>query len=188
MPTITIWKNGRGDLCKHVIKSYEPESGNHTGKQERKRLQQAFAARCGGVYNSGGAWYRIRNDGPPNEKIWVTGFPNEGFMQYVIKYAPKKDKKGEDYVIPSDDLDEVFSAAAAATSPEGLRRAEEERQRLEQERREREAQEEEARKLRQEERMKELIARNALLLKAEYAEEEAWWLENSSGRMAFLGF
>ena len=103
----------------------------------------------------------------------------------MIKYA---NKRGENYVIPSEELDEVFSAAAAATSPEGLRRAEEERQRLEQERREREAQEKKAWELRQEERLKVLNAQYKLQLKAEYAEEEAWWLENSSGRMAFLGF
>jgi len=174
----TYYTNGRGEVCARVHKGYEPESRKHTGKQERKRLQQAFAARCGGVYKSGGGWYRIRNDGTPDEKIWVTGFPDEYFMNWVIKYA---NKRGRDYLIPSEELDEVFTAAAAATSPEGRRRAEEER-------REREAQEEEARKLRQEERLKEINAQYELRLKSEYAEEEAWWLENSSGCMAFLGF
>lgn len=178
MPTVTFWKNGRGELCKSVHKNYEPESGQHTGKQERKRLQQHFASKCGGVHNSGGAWFLDRDDGKPDQKIWVTGFPDEDIMDWVINYA---NKKGRDYVIPSEELYGVFAAAEEATSPEGLRRAEEER-------REREAQEEEARKLRQEERLKELNAQYELELKAEYAEEEAWWLENSSGRMAFLGF
>ena len=121
----------------------------------------------------------------PMKKIWVTGFPDEDIMDWVIEYAKQT---GRDYVIPSEEIDGVFAAAEEATSPEGLMRAEEERQRLEQERREREAQEEEARKLRQEERLKVLNAEYELELKAEYAEEEAWWLENSSGRMAFLGF
>lgn len=183
--TIFFWTNTKGELCTRERKNREPKSGQHTGKQARKRLQQAFAARCGGVYSSGGKWFLHRNDGKPDEKIWVTGFPDEDIMDWVINYAKKT---GKDYVIPSEELDEVFSAAAAATSPEGLRRAEEERQRLEQERREREAQEEEARKLRQEERQKVLNAQYELRLKAEYAKEEAWWLENSSGRMAFLGF
>ena len=99
-------------------------------------------------------------------------------MDWVINYA---EKTGRDYVIPSEELDGVFAAAEEATSPEGLRRAEEER-------REREAQEKKAWELRQEERLKVLNAQYKLQLKAEYAEEEAWWLENSSGRMAFLGF
>jgi hypothetical protein len=185
MPTTSFWTNGRGQVCIRVYKSYEPLSGQHTGKQARKRLQQNFAAKCGGVYSSCGEWFLHRNDGKPDEKIWVTGFPDEDIMDWVINYA---DENGQNYVIPSEELDEVFRAAAAATSPEGRRLAEQERQRLEQERREREAQEKEAMRLRQEERLKELIARNALLLKEEYAEEEAWWLENSSGRMDFLGF
>ena len=185
MPTTSFWTNGRGQVCKRVHKSYEARSGQHTGKQARKRLQQAYAAKCGGVYRSGGEWFLDRNDGKPDEKIWATGFPDEGIMIWVINYA---EKKGRDYVIPIEELDGVFAAAEEATSPEGLRRAEEERQRLEQERREREAQEEEARKLIQEERLKVLNAQYELRLKTEYAEEEAWWLENSSGRMAFLGF
>jgi hypothetical protein len=185
MPTITLWTNGRGELCKHVTKSYDPESGQHTGKQERKRLQQAFSARCGGVYSSGGAWYRERNDVTPDEKIWVTGFPDEDFMKYVISYA---DKNGQNYVIPCKELDEVFRAAAAATSPEGRRLAEQERQRLEQERLEREAREKEAMRLKQEELLKERNAQYELRLKKEYAEEEAWWLENSSRLMDLLSF
>jgi len=161
-----------------VHKGNEPESGQHTGKQERKRLQQKFAGICGGVYNSNGAWFRDRNNGKPDEKIWVTGFPNSIFMDWVIAYA---ENKGRDYVIPSEELDEVFAAAEEATSPEGLRRAEKER-------REREAQEEEARKLKHEAHLKEMNAQYELRLKAEYAEEEAWWLENSSRLMDFLGF
>ena len=106
-------------------------------------------------------------------------------MDWVINYA---EKTGRDYVIPSEELDGVFAAAEEATSPEGLRLAKEERQRLEQERLEREAQEKKAWELSQEERLKALNAQYKLQLKAEYAEEEAWWLENSSGRMAFLGF
>ena len=185
MPTTSFWTNGRGQVCKSVHKSYEPKSGQHSGKQARKRLQQKFAAKCGGVYSSGGEWFLHRNDGKPDEKIWVTGFPDEYIMDWVIKYT---EKKGRYYVIPSEELDGVFAAAEEATSPEGLRRAEEERQRLEQERREREAQEKKAWELRQEERLKVLNAQYELRLKTEYAEEEAWWLENSSGRMAFLGF
>lgn len=185
MPTTTYYTSGSGYLCTRVYKSHEPLSGQHTGKQARKRLQQAFAARCGGVRNSGGEWYRIRNDGTPDKKIWVTGFPDEDFMNWVIDYA---EKTSRDYVIPSEELDGVFAAAKVATSPEGLRRAEEERQRLEQERQEREAQEKKARELIREENMKGWNAQYELQLKAEYAEEEAWWLENSSGRMAFLDF
>ncbi len=181
----TFYTNSEGYLCKHQHKSREPESGNHTGKQERKRRQQAFAARCGGVYNSGGAWYRERNDGTLPEKIWVTGFPDEDFMEHVISYA---NKRGRDYLIPSEELDEVFRAAAAATSPEGRRLAEQERQRLEQERLEREAREKEAMRLKQEELLKERNAQYELRLKKEYAEEEAWWLENSSRLMDLLGF
>ncbi len=185
MPIVYVWTNGRGQVCKRVHQSYEPLSGQHTGKQERKRIQQAFAAKCGGVYYSGGAWFRHRNNGKPDEKIWVTGFPDEDIMVWVIKYA---NQRGRDYVIPSEELDGVFAAAEEATSPEGLRRAEEERQRLEQECRKREAQKEEARKLIQEERLRVRNAQYELELKAEYAKEEAWWLENSSRLMAFLCF
>lgn len=178
MPIVNLWINGHGKVCKRVHKSYEPLSGQHTGKQARKRKQQLFASKCGGVYNSGGAWFLYRNDGTPDEKIWVTGFPDEDIMDWMCNYAKQK---GRDYVIPSEEFDGVFAAAEEATSPEGLRRAE-------QESREREAQEEEARKLRQEERLKVLNSQYELELKAEYAEEEAWWLENSSRLMAFLGF
>ena len=185
MPIVYLWTNGRGQVCKRVHNNCEPQSGLHTGKQELKRKQQLFVSKCRGVYCSRGQWFRHRNNGKPDEKIWVTGFPDEDIMVWVIKYA---NQRGRYYVIPSEELDGVFAAAEEATSHEGLRRAEEERQRLEQERREREAQEEEARKLIQEERLRVRNAQYELELKAEYAEEEAWWLENSSGRMAFLGF
>ena len=178
MPIVTHWINGRGQVCKCVTKGYEPQSGQYTGKQERKRFQQHFASKCGGVYNSHGAWFLDRNNGKPDEKIWVTGFPDEDIMRWVIEYA---NQKGKDYVIPSEELDGVFAAAEEATSPEGLRRAEEER-------RQREAQEEEARKIRHEEYLKQLNAEYKLELKAKDAEEEAWWLENSSRLMDFLGF
>jgi hypothetical protein len=185
MPVFLPWSNHRGRLCWHVRKSFEPQSGLYTGKQACKRFQRAFAARCGGVYNSGGKWFLNRNDGKPHEQIWVTDFPNGLFMKCVIDLA---NEYGENYVISAEDIDEVFTAAAEATSPEGLRRAEEERQRLEKERIEMEAEEEKQRELRREENRRREKERYEKRIKDEDAEEEAWWLEYSSGRMAFLGF
>jgi hypothetical protein len=185
MPVFIPWTNHRGQLCWIVRKENQPLSGQHTGKQERKRVQRAFAARCGGVYSSGGKWFLDRNDGKPDEQIWVTGFPDELFMQCVIDLA---NEYGENYVISAEDIDEVFTAAAEATSPEGLRRAEEERQRLKKELLEMEAEEEKQRELRIEEKRRREKERYEKRIKDEYASEEAWWLENSSGRMAFLGF
>ena len=185
MPVFFPWSNHRGQLCWHVRKSVELLSGRYTGKQARIRFQRAFAARCGGVYTSNGKWFLDRNDGKPDEQIWVTGFPDELFMQCVIDLA---NEYGENYVISAEDIDEVFTAAAEATSPEGLRRAEEERQRLEKERLEMEAEEEKQRELRREENRRRAKEKYEQRMKDEDAKEEAWWLENSSGRMAFLGF
>ena len=185
MPVRTPWSNHKGQLCWHVRRDSQPESGQHTGKKERKKSQQAFAARCGGVYCTNGKWFLDRNDGKPDEQIWVTGFPNELFMHCVIDLA---NEYGENYVILPEDIDEVFTAAAEATSPEGLRRAEEERQRLEKERLEMEAEEEKQRELRREENRRRENEKYEKRIKDEDAKEEAWWLENSSGRMAFLDF
>lgn len=185
MPTYAFWTNSRGALCTTVRKSYEPQSGQHTGKQERKRIQKLFASKCSGIYNLGGSWFRDRNNENLDEKIWVNGFPDQFFMGWVIAYA---EKRGRDYVIPSEELDGVFAAAEEATSPEGLRHAEEERQRLKKERLEMEAEEEKQRELRREENRRREKERYEKSIKDEYAEEEAWWLEYSSGRMALLGF
>jgi hypothetical protein len=130
------------------------------------------------VVDSHGCWVRINHDRTRGEKIFVYGFPEPDVMKYVIDIA---NKTSPTHVIPSEELDGVLAEAEEATSPEGVRRAEEKR--LEQE-----AQEKEARRLMYEEHLKEMNAQYKLRLKAEYAKEEAWWLENSSRLMAFLGF
>ena len=60
--------------------------------------------------------------------------------------------------------------------------------RLEKERLEMEAEEEKQRELRREENRRRAKEKYEQRIKDEDAKEEAWWLENSSGRMAFLGF
>jgi C4-type Zn-finger protein len=92
-------------------------------------------------------------------------------MECVIEFA---DQKGKDYVIPIEDLQSVFDAAAEATTPEGiLRRMEEQEKKRELER------EENLRRLREEYDQRR---------KAKEAEEEAWWQDNLSKFMDFLDF
>jgi hypothetical protein len=177
MPTTTFWTNHRGELCKTVRKGVDPRSCEHTGAQQRRLLQQRYASRCGGIYCCGGCWKRIYPNGE-EKKIYLDGFPSVIFMWYVIECA---DQKGKDYVIPIEDLQSVFDAAAEATTPEGILRRMEEQLKLE-------AEKEKKRELEREENLRRSREEYDQRMKAKEAEEEAWWQENLSKLMDFLDF
>jgi hypothetical protein len=111
-----------GDIyfCNYKNKSFrrfreypEPNSNKYTGKQDRKRLIKTYASRCEGFYHDNGCWYRTQHD-TTVVKIYMTGFPSEAYMNWVIQYADTT--WGKDYVIPSKELDRVFEVAKQATS------------------------------------------------------------------------
>ena len=105
------------------------------------------------------------------KKLILDGFPSGMFMDYVIEFA---DQKGKDYVIPIEDLQSVFDAAAEATTPEGILRRMEEQ--------------EKKRELEIEENLRRLREEYDQRRKAKEAEEEAWWQDNLSKLMDFLDF
>ncbi len=84
-------------------------------------------------------------------------------------------------MIPIEDLQSVFDAAAEATTTEGILRRMEEQLKLE-------AEKEKKRELEREENLRRSREEYDQRMKAKEAEEEAWWQENLSKLMDFLDF